>query len=287
MLGQARAQMARWMVFLGVCLPLLVWCDANTGHAAPGQKDEPRVETTTGPQAGLTVGSDGAAKGYRVLWPGHRILYGTVESIQGDLVKVNTGELTARFLSAKEAVEKGLPPLKRGDQLQLAVNDHNIVVDYHLKGQEIWHRMIRGELAQPLPVGQEWAVIRTENGKEEAFAVRPLARSKVSAIPVHAPAIFLTDESNKIIDATFGNEGMLQRQVADWKRSPPKAPYQRIEGIVVRSPGWIIIKTTEGKEQTYEVRPYLQEKLAKLEGRSVVVMLDDENKISDVAGTGM
>jgi hypothetical protein len=34
----------------------------------------------------------------------------------------------------------------------------------------------------------------------------------------------------------------------------------------------------------YEVRPYLQEKFTKSEGHSVVVMLDDENKISDVAG---
>jgi hypothetical protein len=99
--------------------------------------------------------------------------------------------------------------------------------------------------------------------------------------------MFLTDESKKIIDATFGNESALQRQSAEWKKSPPKAPYHRIEGTLVRSPGWVVIKTADGKEQTYEVRPYVREKLAKAEGQSVVVLLDDENKISDVAGTGM
>ena len=113
--------------------------------------------------------------GYRVLWPGHRIVTGTVESVYGDQVKVNTGEPLSRFLSLKEAADKGLPSLKRGDRLQLAISDHNLLVDFHLGGQEIWHRIIRGQLAQPLPVGQEWAVIRTEGGKEEAFAVRPLA----------------------------------------------------------------------------------------------------------------
>ena len=251
------------------------------------QQEQPRVEETLNSPSGLSVNAEKPTQPYRVLWPGHHILLGTVESVHGDLVKVNTGELVSRYLSGKEAVEKGLPRLNKGDRLELAVNDHNMVVDYHLAGKASWHRIIRGQLAQPLPVGQEWAVIRTEQGTEEAFSVRPLARSKVSAIPIHAPAMFLTDESKKIIDATFGNESALQRQSAEWKKSPPKAPYHRIEGTLVRSPGWVVIKTADGKEQTYEVRPYVREKLAKAEGQSVVVLLDDENKISDVAGTGM
>lgn len=54
--------------------------------------------------------------------------------------------------------------------------------------------------------------------------MRPLARSKVSAIPVRAPAVFLTDETNKIIDATFGSEGALQRQTADGNSRRLKLP---------------------------------------------------------------
>lgn len=271
---------------IAACLALvsLLWLlGSGPAQAQPDQGMAQKVERATAPQRGLTIAPT-EAKEYRVLWPGHRILAGTVESIHGDLVKVNTGELVSRFLSAREALDKGLPPLKKGDHLQLAVNDHNLVVDYHLNGEEIWHRVIRGQLAQPLPVGHEWAVIRTDKGKEEAFAVRPLARSKVSAMPVNAPAVFLTDEADKIIDATFGSETVLQQQTAAWKISPPKAPYRRVEGTLVRSPGRVTIRTAEGQEQTYEARPYLQDKLARSEGRSIVVMLDDENKISDVAG---
>jgi hypothetical protein len=274
------------VVCSAACFPGVLYAQDQAVGGLQAQ-EQPRVEQTTGSQHGLSVSSEEPSNAYRVLWPGHHILIGTVESIHGDLVKVNTGEVVPRFLSAKEASEKGLSRLRRGDRVELAINDHNIVVDYHLSGQSNWHRMIRGQLAQPLPVGQEWAVIRTEDGKEEAFAVRPLARSKVSALPIRAPAIFLTDASNKIIDATFGSESALQRQTADWKKSPPKAPYQRVEGTIVRSPGWVVIKTLDGKEQTYEVRPYLRDKLAKAEGQSIVVLLDDENKISDVAGTGM
>jgi hypothetical protein len=246
----------------------------------------PTVEKTSGPVSGLSVEPQQTAKEYRVLWPGHRIVTGTVEAVIGDLVKVNTGELLPRFLSAKEATEKGLPPLKKGDQIQVAINDQNLVVDYHLAGQELWHRILRGQLAQPLPVGQEWAVIRTDRGKEEAFSVRPLARSKLSAIPVNAPAVFLTDEANKIIDATFGSDAALQRQTSEWKKSPPKAPYRRIEGTLLRSPGWVIIKTPDGRDQAYEVRSYIQEKLAKApQGGTVILMVDDDNKVSDLALT--
>ena len=59
----------------------------------------------------------------------------------------------------------------------------------HLHGQEAWHRILRGELAQALPVGEEWAVTRTEGRREEAFSVRRLARNNISAIPVNAPAV--------------------------------------------------------------------------------------------------
>jgi hypothetical protein len=204
--------------------------------------------------------------------------------VAGDIIKVNTGELLPRFLSAREATEKGLPSFKKGDQLQLVMNDQNLIIDYHLAGQEVWHRILRGRLAQPLPVGHEWAVIHKEQGGEEAFSVRPIARSKVSAIPVNVPAVFLMDESNKVIDASFGSEEILQQRTRDWKKSPPKAPYRLIEGTLVRTPSRVLIKTQDGKEQIFEVRPYIQEKLVHaLEGSSIILLLDDENKVSDLA----
>lgn len=266
---------AVWVAFLGY-LFALTFVSADTGGQDGPAPESPGVSVAPG------QGPPGS-KEYRVLWPGHRIIHGTVEDVAGDVVKVNTGELMPRVLSLREAKEKGFS-LKRGDEVQLVVNEQNLLVDYHLKGQELWHRIIRGQLAQPLPVGQEWAVIRTDQGKEEAFAVRPLARSKVSAIPVNAPALFLADESNKIVDATVGGEDGLRRKAAEWKKSPPKAPYQRVEGRLVRSPEWIMIHTMDGKDQIYEVRPYVRDKLAKTpEGAPVILLVDDENKVSDLA----
>ncbi len=271
----------------GTCAALFMWAPTSgivLSCALAWGAEQSSVATTTAVNNGMSVIREQESKEYRVLWPGHRILTGTVESVSEDVVKVNTGELMPRVLSMKEAKDKGLPPLKKGEQLQVVVNDQNIVVDYHPAGHSMWHRIIRGQLAQPLPLGQEWAVIRTDEGKEEAFRVRPLARAKVGAIPTNVPAVFLTDEANKIIDATFGGEDAIQRKTGEWKRSPPKAPYRRVEGVVVRSPGWVMVKTPDGKDQMFEVRPFAQEKLSKAgEGAPVVLMVDDENKVSDVA----
>ena len=244
----------------------------------------PQVETTTGAVSGMSTEPRDGAREYRVLWPGHRIVTGTVDSISGGVIRVNTGELLPRFLSQREAVEKGVLPLKRGDKLQVVLNEQNLLVDYHRFGEERWHRIIRGRLAQALPVGQEWAVIRQEGNTEEAFSVRPLARSKVSAIPVDVPAIFLTDEANRIVDATFGSEEGLVRQTAAWKRTPPKAPYRRVDGTLLRAADRIWIHTSDGKEQSFETRPYVRDKLTALAGgSSVILLLDDEDKVADLA----
>jgi hypothetical protein len=266
------------------CLTLALAIVALPNLGLADDQASPHVEVTTGAVSGMTTEQRDGAPDYRVLWPGHRLLTGTVDSISGGVIRVNTGELLPRFLSQREASEKGVLPLKRGDKLQVVLNEQNLVVDYHLLGQERWHRMVRGRLAQPLPVGQEWAVIRQEGNTEEAFSVRPLARSKVSAIPVNVPAIFLTDEANRIVDATFGSEEGLLRQTADWKRTPPKAPFRRVDGTLLRTADRVWIHTSDGKEQSFETRPYVREKLTALPGgSSVTLLLDDEDKVADLA----
>ena len=46
----------------------------------------------------------------------------------------------------------------------------------------------------------------------------------------------------------------------------------------------IDVKTEDGKEHTYEVRPLIQERLAKLsKGHAVVLLVDDEKKVTDAS----
>ncbi|HXF93584.1 MAG TPA: hypothetical protein VNK46_12560 [Nitrospiraceae bacterium] len=247
--------------------------------------------STSIPNAGATASSSGHSTPLNtepfppvVLLPGDRILQGTVEQVIGDMIRVNTGEVEPRFLPIKEAMEKGIPSLKKGDRLEIAVNDQNLVIDYHLLGQPTWYRIVKGQLAQPLPVGHEWAVIKSEDGTEHTYEIRPLARSKVAALPLHAQAVFLIDQTNKLIDATFGSDQVLQQAAAAWRKSPPKAAYQRIEGTIVKPTNWISVRTTRGEEKFYEVRPFVQDKLKQVRpGEQVILLLDNENKVGDIA----
>jgi hypothetical protein len=219
-----------------------------------------------------------------VLLPGERILIGTVQAVAGGMVQVNTGDLEPRFLPIKGAIEKGIWSLKKGDRLEIAISAENLVVDYHPVDQPGWHRVIKGRLAQPLAVGYEWAVIRIEDGKEEAYAVRPLARIKVAAMPIGVPALFLVGEANKILDATFGDDAFLQKSIEEWKRSVPKAAQTRVEGIVVKPVNSITIRTGDGQERLYELRSFVYDKLAAVpQGARVTLLLDEEGKVTDLA----
>lgn len=240
------------------------------------------VSAPTG--AGESARTD-AYPGHLVLLPGERIVLGTVEAIEGGMIRVNVGELQPRFIPTKGALEKGEGLLKKGDRIELAVSAENLVVDYHPVNAPGWHRIIKGQLAQPLIVGYEWAVIRTDNGKEEAFAVRPLARLKIAALPIGVPALFLVGEAGKILDATFANEELAHQRVQEWKRSVPKSSDRRLDATIVAPPALMAtVRTNDGKELHVEVRPFVEEKLGNLpKGKSVILLLDDENKVTDVA----
>jgi hypothetical protein len=234
-----------------------------------------------------------AKKQNSIILPDDRLVVGVVERVEDNQVTVNTGQLMPRYLPLKEAVQNRTRPLIRGDFVEIWVNDQDVLVDYHPLDTLGWHQMIRGILVQPLAVNQEWAVIRREKGRdrreqhtEEAYAVRPLARSKVAAIPVGSPALFLVDRANKIIDATFGSEETLQRAAKGWLGSPPKAVEQEIAGTILKpmSANTVTIQQSDGIRQTFEVRPFLQDKLRKIPpGKNVTLLIDDENKVMDVA----
>ena len=173
-------------------------------------------------KAELSPHSAGASgsRGNEIVLPDDRLVVGTVEEVKDGQVKVNTGHLMPRYLPLREATDNKMRPLIRGDLVEIWVNAQDLVVDYHPVDELGWHRIIRGSLVQSLPVDQEWAVIKGDRGKEEAYAVRPLARSKVAAMPIGSSALFLVDKANKIVDATFGDDKALRQAIEGWQGVP-------------------------------------------------------------------
>ena len=109
----------------------------------------------------------------------------------------------------------------------------------------------------------------------------------MASIPIGADAVFLIDEMDRIVDVTFGNKEAVHRAAELWqKKTPLKGNFDRVPSIFLTplDNNRITIRTEEGKKQHYEVRTLAQPKLARLvEGDAVVLLVDDEGKVTDVA----
>jgi len=221
------------------------------------------------------------------LLKGNRSVLGKVLAITSDQIKVAIGEVQPRFLPLKQAQQKGFPGITEGDDLIVVLNAENLLVDYHpLEGQASAHTIIRGEIAQNLPVGQEQVVIKSA-GKERSFTIRSQVRSKVAAIPVGVAAVFLIDETNQIADVGLsGRQTGKQAERLTDSMPPIKGAHKQIDGTVT-SPlraDRITVRTANGSEKPFEVRELIHSKLAALrKGDAVILLLDTENKVIDVA----
>ncbi len=221
------------------------------------------------------------------LLPGDRVLIGTVEEVRSEQAKIDTGEGVPRFVPMGVRKDKGLPDLQKGDRIEITVNDQNLLVDVHKVGEASHHLVVQGQLAEPLRTGHDKAVIRTTSGKEESHFIRPVARSKVASIPVGVDAVFLIDELNHIVDVTFGSKEAVHHAAELWqKKTPLKGNFSRINVVILEplAHNKIAVRTEEGPELSYEVRPLVQKRMGRLsKGDAVVLLLDDENMVTDVA----
>jgi hypothetical protein len=177
--------------------------------------------------------------------------------------------------------------LEVGDRIEITVNDQNLLVDVHKAGEAGRHRVVGGQLAAPLETGHDKAVIRTMNGNEESHLIRPVARGKVASVPVGVDAVFLIDELDKIVDVTFGSKEAVHRAAELWqKKSPLKGNLDQILATILKplKDNTIVIRTEDGTEHSYKVRPLIQPRLAKLSpGDTAVLLVDDEQKVTDVS----
>lgn len=218
---------------------------------------------------------------------GEQVLLGTVVEVRSDQARIDTGQGQPRFVPMNVRRDKGLPDLKKGDLVEITVNDQNLLVDVHIAGESNDHHVVQGQLAGPLDTGHDKAVIRTSDGQEQSHLVRPVARSKVASIPVGADVFFLIDELDKIVDVTFGNKEAVHHSAElSQKMSPLKGNLNQVPGVILKPlvNNTIVIRTQDGKERSYEVRPLIQPRLGTLaKGDAAVLLVDDESKVTDVA----
>ena len=237
--------------------------------------------------ASVGVAASGPEHAHPQLLLGDRVLVGTVQEVRSAQARIDTGEGQPRYVPMGVREAKGLLDLKKGDRVEITVNDQNLLVDVHLIGETSYHRVVEGRLIQPLVTGHARGVLRTVQGKEESHFIRPVARSKMASVPVGADAVFLIDESDRIVDVTFCSKEAVHRAAELWKKKTPlKGNFERIPGTILKplENNRVAIRTEEGEEQPYEVRSLAQLRLVKLSyGDEVILLVDDEGKVTDVA----
>ncbi len=279
-------------ICFGALLSMTVACSGSLNGGSPDQGRE--TSPTTMPTT-TTVGKDRAMQEFspvkqsnkQVLLSGDRIVIGTVERIAGDQIEVEYPEsLQPRYLPLSQAREKGMQ-ITKGDKIKMVFNAQHVLVDFHPLGHvEGHHQIIKGVIDQQMPVGQEHVVIKTTSGKTSAYTVRPLARSKVASMPVGVDAVFLADETGKIVDVTFGSiEALTQASQEYQQMSNPLAPHARMAGRVLSplTDKTITIETSDGKTWTYPVRSFLTERVSAFKkGEQLTLLIDSDDQVIDV-----
>jgi len=251
---------------------------ASADSGAPPPSSSPRAQSKEPVQAG---GERVISEATESHLPGNRVVNGRIKAIRGEQIEVDIGNPHPLFVPLKPAHLKG-QTFKPGDAVQVTLNDHNAVVDYHHPGERSDHRVFRGRLTTPLTVGLDKAVIETTDGTK-TFLVEPRARGKLTAMPVGPELLFMTDETGALVDAQLATAEAV-KESAEQNKARIKGAHQQVRATFQGTAGEGRMKITEqGQEREVPYRQPLG-KLDRLQrGQDVVLLMDDQGYVLEIA----
>ena len=126
----------------------------------------------------------------------HMKVTGVVSKIQSGLIYMETPVGTLH-LTSKSGVRDGHPALKVGDTVTVWVNEDNIVLDVHKKGDVAIHRFLTGKLTYTNADKTQIKMWTPEGQK--TLSVKPESR-KFSVLPEGTPVTVELNESGQVID---------------------------------------------------------------------------------------
>jgi len=257
----------------------------DTGFTAAQERSD-RQRDRQGPTGGEQAVSEATESNLA----GNRLVPGRIKAIRSNQIEIDIGNPQPLFVPLEPAHQKG-QTFKEGDPIIVTLNDHNAVVDYHHPGEQSHHQVVRGKLKTPLTVGLDKAVIETEQGTK-TFMVAERAKGKLTAIPVGAEALFMADETGKLVDAQLASAAAV-KESADNNKARIKGAHQQVRAIYrgAEQPtvsgsagGEGRLKISEqGHEREVPFRPPLS-KLDRLQpGQDVVLLMDDQGYVLEIA----
>ncbi|WP_455387945.1 hypothetical protein [Petrachloros mirabilis] len=132
--------------------------------------------------------------------PTHRHITTTVEKVQSGLVFFTpTAGLQDRAVSVHKAERMGLYQAKEGDEVILVIDESNMLIDLHKKGNpRAGHRVIAGKLTYADPF---WEVIDITNAEgKQTLAMDEAAGSKLSVLKEGQLVRAELNEDNIVVD---------------------------------------------------------------------------------------
>ncbi|MDQ6735429.1 MAG: hypothetical protein M3Z35_15150 [Nitrospirota bacterium] len=216
--------------------------------------------------------------------PGERLVEGRITAIRSDQIQVNIGNPEPLYLPLKPAIDKGLK-FQVGDPIVVAMNDHNAVVDYHHGKGESKHQVIKGQLVEPLTIGLDKAVVRSQ-GEERSYHIASRARAKLGAMPIGADVIFLADETGQLVDAQLGSEEAVHQSAINNKAGRIKGAHEQVRAVYMGTVQVDRIKVALIPEKTEKVLP-IRQPLPRLDhlkdNEAVILLMDDEGYVVEIA----
>lgn len=204
-----------WSILVVLCTTLGI-----SGCTSAGSASE-KTSSSGKPMASSSSGQDIALRSNPQLLPGDRTVFGTVDAIQGEQIKVDYEDsLQPRYLPVSIANAKGMK-FQPGDQVKMVFNEQQVLVDFHPLGhKDDHHTLLMGTVAEQMPLYQDEVTVKTEDGQTQRYPLRPLIRSKMAAVPAGVPAVFLVDETDHIVDVMFGDRAALERVRGQYRQMP-------------------------------------------------------------------
>ena len=213
---------------------------------------------------------------------GNRMVTGRVKDIRGGQLEIDIGNPESLYIPLQPAKDKR-QTYKVGDAIIVTLNDHNAVVDYHHPCEQSHHQVIKGRLTTPLAVGLDKAIIETDQGTQ-SFMVAERAKGKLTAIPVGADVLFMTDETGLLVDAQLASPDAV-RESAHNNKARIKGAHDQVRAIFQGMSGndRIKIATEQGTQREVPFWPPLS-KLERLRpGQEVVLLMDDQGYVLEIA----
>lgn len=210
--------------------------------------------------------------------PSARLVKGTISSITGDHVQVETGERTPRYLSLEAGGDEARG-LQAGGTVEIMVNDRDGIVAYQRPAEIPPTKIFRGSLGKPFNPEKERVTIRLDSGRDVAFYARTVTMEKLAALEVGEAADFAVDRAYLLVDVfSLGKPRELDAG------SSPRAPQRRVEGsFVTIGDGRVRLRMKTDEIQSFPVRPLLQPAIEQLAPNELVsVYLDGQGEVIDM-----